>query len=144
LYSREDFVKSVTEIVYSIVEAEEQMTKNSRFSDMTGNDMRVVAAIGIADAKNMSAIAKELSVTVGTLTISINSLLRKGYVLRERGIIDKRTVYISLSEKGKKAFLFRQKFFEMILLKINGEFTVEQQSLLYSVLVKMKKILKDI
>jgi Transcriptional regulators len=144
LYSREDFVKSVTEIVYSIVEAEEQMTKNSKFSDMTGNDMRVVAAIGIADAKNMSAIAKELSVTVGTLTISINSLLRKGYVLRERGIIDKRTVYISLSAKGKKAFLFRQRFFETILLKINGEFTVEQQSLLYNVLIRMNKILKDV
>ena len=53
----------------------------------------------------MSSIAKELSVTVGTLTIAMNSLVKKGYVKRERGEEDRRVVYISLSDKGKKAFI---------------------------------------
>ena len=52
----------------------------------------------------MSSIARELSVTVGTLTIAMNSLVKKGYVERTRGLEDRRVVYISLSEKGRKAY----------------------------------------
>ena len=51
----------------------------------------------------MSSIARELSVTVGTLTIAMNSLVKKGYVeRRSRGLEDQRVVYISLSGKGRK------------------------------------------
>ncbi len=39
--------------------------------------MHVINAIGIGTTKNMSSIAKELSVTVGTLTISMNSLVKR-------------------------------------------------------------------
>lgn len=48
------------------------------FKDITNNDMHVIEAIGIGAPKNMSSIAKELSVTVGTLTIAMNSLVKKG------------------------------------------------------------------
>jgi DNA-binding MarR family transcriptional regulator len=58
----------------------------------------------------MSAIAKKLHITVGTLTIAINNLLKKGYVERTRGQKDKRVVFISLSEKGKKAYRHHEKF----------------------------------
>ena len=47
------------------------------FKDITNNDMHVIDAIGIQAPKNMSSIARELSVTVGTLTISMNSLVKK-------------------------------------------------------------------
>ena len=47
--------------------------------------MHVIEAIGIGEPKNMSSIARELSVTVGTLTIAMNSLVKKGYVERSRG-----------------------------------------------------------
>ena len=64
--------------------------------------MHVIEAIGIEAPKNMSSIARELSVTVGTLTIAMNSLVKKGYVERTRGLEDRRVVYISLSEKAEK------------------------------------------
>lgn len=69
----------------------------------------------------MSAIAKELSVTMGTLTIAMNSLVKKGYVVRERGKADRRIVYISLSEKGRKAYRHHEQFHhEMIESIMNG------------------------
>ena len=70
----------------------------------------------------MSAIAKELSVTMGTLTIAMNSLVKKGYVVRERGKADRRIVYISLSEKGRKAYRHHEQFHhEMIESIMNGD-----------------------
>ena len=66
--------------------------------------MHVIDAIGLDSNKNMSSIARELAVTVGTLTISVNSLVKKGYVTRKRSNEDRRVVFISLSEKGVKAY----------------------------------------
>ena len=79
-------------------------------SDITNNDMHVIEPIGIGAPKNMSAIAKELSVTVGTLTIAMNSLVKKGYVVRERGQEDRRVVYISLSDRGRRAYAHHARF----------------------------------
>ena len=86
---------------------EQKAIITSEFSDITNNDMHVIDAIGIDRPKNMSSIARELSVTVGTLTISVNSLVKKGYVVRNRSSEDRRVVFISLSEKGVKAYLRR-------------------------------------
>ena len=104
-----------------VMEIEQRALINQDFKDITNNDLHVIEAIGIGEAKNMSAIAKELSVTMGTLTIAMNSLVKKGYVARERGKADRRIVYISLSEKGRKAYRHHEQFHhEMIESIMNG------------------------
>ena len=52
---------------------------------------------------------------IGTLTIAMNSLVKKGYVTRQRGKEDRRVVYISLSEKGKQAFEHHAKFHQEMI-----------------------------
>ena len=89
---------------------EENAITSQEYKDLTNNDMHVIEAIGIGEPKNMSSIARELSVTVGTLTIAMNSLVKKGYVERSRGLEDRRVVYISLSERGRKAYGHHARF----------------------------------
>jgi DNA-binding MarR family transcriptional regulator len=100
-----DDYKELNEILVrlfrSIMDVEEKAIITREFQDITNNDMHVIEAIGIGTPKNMSSIAKKLSVTVGTLTIAMNSLVKKGYVKRERGEEDRRVVYISLSDMMK-------------------------------------------
>ena len=57
-----------------VMDIEQKVIITPEFKDITNNDMHVINAIGVGTTKNMSSIAKELSVTVGTLTISMNSL----------------------------------------------------------------------
>ena len=99
----------------------------SEFSDITNNDMHVIDAIGIDRPKNMSSIARELSVTVGTLTISVNSLVKKGYVVRNRSSEDRRVVFISLSEK----------FHEQMIDSVVKELTEEELEALVKALTKL-------
>ena len=87
--------------------------------------------------KNMSSIAKELSVTVGTLTISMNSLVKKGYVVRQRGSEDRRVVYISLSEQGRKAYEHHKKFHEQMINGVVEELTKEELEALVKALKKL-------
>lgn len=64
--------------------------------------MHIIEAIGLGEGNNMSTIAKKLNITVGSLTTSMNSLVKKRYTERIRSEEDRRVVYIRLTEKGIK------------------------------------------
>lgn len=98
-----------------IINIEEKAVITGEFKNITNNDMHVIEAIGIAEPRNMSTIAKTLSITVGTLTIAVNNLVKKGYVNRNRSEFDRRVVLVSLSEKGKKAYFHHKHFHEEMI-----------------------------
>ena len=56
---------------------EERAIRTGEYLDVTANDIHVIEAIGMDAAKNMTSVARELEVTTGTLTISINGLVKK-------------------------------------------------------------------
>ena len=94
----------------SITTIEEQSICTGEYRNMTTNDMHVIEAIGTGTPRNMTAVARALGVTTGTLTISMNSLVKKGYVERVRTEEDRRVVLVSLTAKGKRAFEHHEKF----------------------------------
>ncbi|MDD3140693.1 MAG: MarR family transcriptional regulator [Lachnospiraceae bacterium] len=93
-----------------IWELEEKAIITEEFKDISNNDMHILEAIGFGEGNNMSTIAKKLSITVGSLTTSMNSLVNKKYVIRERSEEDRRVVYIRLTDKGRKAFQHHKDF----------------------------------
>lgn len=100
------------------------------FKDISVNDMHIIEAIGEKEPKNMSAVAKIMSVTVGTLTIAINSLVKKGYVHRERSEEDRRVVLISLTEKGRRANAHHVKFHDGMIQAVLKDLDEEQRNIL--------------
>ena len=126
-----------------INEVEERSIITQEFGDITNNDMHVIDAIGIGEPKNMSAIARELSVTMGTLTIAMNSLVKKGYVIRQRGKADRRVVYISLSEKGTKAYHRHKDFHERMVKSAVKELTEEELKALIKALRSLRSWMKS-
>ena len=52
----------------------------------------------------MSSIARQLNITVGSLTTAMNSLVNKKYVERHRSEEDRRVVFVKLTSKGIKAY----------------------------------------
>ena len=115
------FNEVLVKLFNDIMHIEEKAIITDEFKDISNNDMHIIEAIGIDEPKNMSSVAKELSVTVGTLTIAINNLVKKGYVNRIRSDKDRRVVYISLSNKGRKAYNHHAEFHrEMIKATIDG------------------------
>jgi DNA-binding MarR family transcriptional regulator len=88
---------------------EENAIITGEFVDITVNDMHVIQAVGPEGGK-MSDIAAKLGITVGSLTSSMNSLVKKEYVQRHRTEQDRRVVLISLTEKGKRAYEHHEQF----------------------------------
>ncbi len=116
---------------------EERALRTGEYSDLTANDMHVIEAIGMDEPRNMSSVARALEVTTGTLTIAVNSLVRKGYVNRVRSEEDRRVVLVSLSEKGKRAYLHHQGFHERMIGAVLEELTEEEQQILGKALTKL-------
>ena len=121
-----------------IMDIEQKAIITQEFKDITNNDMHVIEAIGIEAPKNMSSIARELSVTVGTLTIAMNSLVKKGYVERTRGLEDRRVVYISISEKGRKAYGHHAQFHKEMINSVTSELTKDELETLITALSKLR------
>lgn len=114
-----------------VMDMEAKAIITEEFKDITNNDMHIIEAVGIEQPKSMSMIAKRLSVTVGTLTVNMNSLEKKGYIVRERSEQDKRVVLVTLTEKGRKAFFHHRDFHKaMIRAAVKGLDETEMQTLI--------------
>ncbi len=126
-----------------IMNIEEKAIITGEFTDISNNDMHIIDAIGISAPKNMSTVAKELSVTVGTLTIAINNLVKKGYVTRVRGEKDRRVVYISLSEKGIRAYNHHADFHHDMINAIIKDMSSDEIQLVVDSMAKLVNFFRN-
>ena len=122
---------------------EEQVINKSEYQNMTTNDMHVIEAIGISEPRNMTAVARALMVTTGTLTISVNSLVKKGFVERTRSEEDRRVVLVSLTEKGRAAYRSHEKFHIDMVAAITEELSDEEQVILEKALSRLNRFFRD-
>lgn len=124
-----DVYKTVNEILVDIFNEISEIERNDvavdEFADITYNDMHIIDAIGPEDGRMMTEIARRLKITVGSLTTSMNSLVRKNYVVRERSEEDRRVVFIRLTSKGKQAYQrhadFHKKMIESAINSLREE-----------------------
>lgn len=122
---------------------EEHAIKTEKYINVTSNDMHVIEAIGTGCQRNMTSVAKTLSVTTGTLTIAINSLVKKGYVSRVRSEEDRRVVLVSLTEKGLLAHEHHRKFHEKMMVDIVSNLNEEEQRVLTKALNNINNFFKS-
>ena len=126
-----------------IMDIEARAIITPEFKDITNNDMHVIEAVGIGDPRNMSAVAKLLSITVGTLTIAVNNLVKKGYIERVRSKEDRRVVLVSLTEKGKKAYQHHKRFHEEMVQSLLKGLSDQEISTLVTALTNLREFFRN-
>ena len=82
--NREIINETLVHLFREIQKLEEEAIITEDFKDLTNNDMHIIEAVGL-EGGNMSSIAAKLDITVGSLTTSMNCLVKKGYTERARG-----------------------------------------------------------
>ena len=112
---------------------EEESLIKDEFKDISINDMHIIEAIGLGGG-NMSSIAAKLHITVGSLTTSMNGLVKKGYAERSRSEKDRRVVYIHLTGKGRRAFHHHAEFHHKMTDAVLDSLSEEELSVLVKVL----------
>lgn len=126
-----------------IWELEEKAIISEEFKDITNNDMHIIEAIGLGTGDTMSSIAKKLNVTAGTLTTSMNRLVRQDYVVRQRSTEDRRVVMITLTEKGERAYRHHAKFHEQMTDAVIQSLEPEELPVLLKTLNGLAKFFRN-
>lgn len=133
-----DHVSLVNEMLVNtfneIIDIEQKALITGQFKEISMNDMHIIEIIGLTEPKNMSTVAKALSVTVGTLTIAVNNLVKKGYVARIRSEEDRRVVFLSLTEKGKAAYEHHATFHSNMVREVMEALSEEELDVLVKAL----------
>ncbi len=124
----------LVDLFNNTLDLERKVVINEEFKDISMNDMHIMDTIGIESSRNMSSIAKAMGVTVGTLTIAINGLVKKGYVTRTRSEEDRRVVLIALSPKGERAYHHHEKFHLLMIKAMRNSLDNEQCQVLITAL----------
>lgn len=127
----------------NILQIEEQSLKNDEFHDLSITEIHVIEAIGFTEGRNMSSVARDLDITIGTLTIAINNLLRKGYVNRIRSDEDRRNVFVSLTDQGGKAYRHHLEFHDEMIKTTISRLSDEEKVILVSALENINVYFKE-
>ena len=86
---------------YGIQRIEEEELKKSRFNDLTPKELHAVDAITMYEHPTTSQVAEKLHLSRATMTVTVDRLVRKGYVERIRGKQDRRIVHLKLTMRGR-------------------------------------------
>lgn len=120
-----------------ILNIEEKALKKGPFNNLTINELHVIDAIGIGEVHPMSVIANKLEITVGTLTIAMNNLVKKGYATRDRSEFDRRVVLVGLTEMGIKAYEHHRVFHEEMITYTVSTLNDQESDVLTESLIKI-------
>lgn len=134
----------LVEIYEDIIHIEEDAIKKGAFSDLSITEIHAIEAVGLYGSKTMSEIASSLDITMGTLTIAVDKLIKKGYMERSRSVTDRRIVNVNLTRRGKLAYRIHEKFHLDMVKAIMTDFTPEEEEILLTALGKLNSHLKDI
>ena len=76
---------------------------------------------------------------MGTLTIAVNNLVKKGYIERVRSKEDRRVVLVSLTEKGKKAYQHHKRFHEEMIQSLLKGLSDQEINTLVTALTNLRE-----
>lgn len=110
------------EVSSKIYAQERVMLDESGFSDLTLNEIRIIAQIERLNRPTMGQIAGKLSLSLGTLTTAVIKIEQKGYLKREQSKKDKRVYIPKLTKKGLNAANKYSTFFNDLILACNKIF----------------------
>lgn len=125
-----------------ILRLEEEAIITDKYKDISNNDMHIIEAVGLGGG-NMSSIAAKLKITVGSLTTSMNSLVKKGYVKRERSEKDRRVVFIQLTNKGRMAYHHHAEFHRQMTEAVIAELNENETDVLVKALDGLRKFFRQ-
>ncbi|MGT2933870.1 fatty acid biosynthesis transcriptional regulator FabT [Streptococcus catagoni] len=134
----------LVDIFNRILVIEEISLKTSQFNDVSLKEMHTIEIIGKYNQVTPSDIARELMITLGTVTTSLNKLEAKGYIERTRSLSDRRVVFLSLTKKGRLLDRLHAKFHKNMVGHVIKEMDEETMKALLKGLSNLHQFLEDL
>ena len=133
----------LVEVFNKILKSERESITKSGYQDLSIQELHVIESVCLCqdEGKNTSKqISAHLGIVPGTLTVSVNILVKKGYLIRIKDEADKRVVNIRTTKKGDQANREHKRFHEQMVNDILQTLTSEEAAVLIQALGTIRKI----
>ena len=129
----------------SILRVEENILKRSDQTDLSISEIHMLEAVGKGKdrRRTISELAEVLNITLPSVTVAINKLMKKGYVEKVRGEEDGRIVYVFLTRQGRRIDSAHRYFHESMVRSIIRDMTESEMQALYKGVMKLDTFLKE-
>ena len=123
----------------SVLRVEEKSLKHVGGGDLSIAEFHTLECIGNGEdsRRTVGEIAEALDVTVPTVTVCVNKLVKKGYVTKTKSERDARIAIIELTAEGRRMNRLHRFFHEQIVLSIRNEFSEDEMDYLLRCIRKL-------
>ena len=125
---------------------EGQTIKNIGVQDLSIRELHVIEAVSDLcklEKNTMGNIAKNLSLSPGALSVSVNALVKKGYLERSYTAKDRRVIYITVTEKGKEVNGYHEAFHYEMIKAVGEQLDENQLTTMLEALDKLRGFFKQ-
>lgn len=126
-------------IFENVILTEEKSIQKGYFDNLSLAEMHTLDAIGAYESRTMTETAERLGITVGTLSVAVDRLVKKGYVIRKRDENDRRIMRVSLTRNGKIASRIHGKYHYVLSRRILEPYSDEEKALLLEMVKDIDK-----
>jgi DNA-binding MarR family transcriptional regulator len=135
---------------FKIITKIEEISIKRTGHDLSVSEVHILesAADDQGKGRTISDIAEDLRITLPSVTVAINKLVRKGYVSKMKDEADGRRVYVQLTDKGTQMDRVHRYFHKKLVSDISAGLTEPEKEALYTAMQKMngffeKRLLKE-
>ncbi|CCV65252.1 Transcriptional regulator, MarR family [Paracholeplasma brassicae] len=138
-----DVINELLVEVFNHILSIEGQTLRERGVKLSMSEVHVLEAISTSEIKTMGNVAKKLRITLGTLTTSIDVLVRKKYVVRSRAKDDKRKVILQLTDQALEVLRIHEKFHNEMVESLIVDLEVDKNEALIKSLENISEFFKQ-
>ena len=130
---------------HSILKLEEESLSRIGAFPLSISEMHLLEAVGRGrDAgRSITDIAKELSITLPSVTTAVNKLSKKGYVEKGPAESDKRLVIVYLTQEGRRAETAHRFFHRAMVNAASQALEADEKEALLKGLNKLHAFFKE-
>lgn len=132
----------IVDVFNHILSIESEVLKD-RGVKLSMTEVHVLEAIKNTEDPTMGNVANKLRITMGTLTTSVNVLVKKEYVSRYRDENDRRKVYLELNDQARSVLVIHDEFHEEMVSSLLKDLNLDKDKILLKSLENISNYFKQ-
>ena len=134
----------LSDAFWSVLKIEEQAASMAAQGDLSISERHMLEAVSKKEeqGRSISALAVDLKITLSSVTIAVNKLVKKGYVEKIRSEQDGRQVFVKLTKLGRKINAGHLYFHENMVRNVSEDLSEEEKEVLVRAMKNLNKFFK--
>jgi len=129
----------------SILKVEQKLIQKKDRTPLSISEVHLIEAVYNKEnsGKTISDISQALDITLPSVTISVNKLIKKGFLIKQKNGEDGRSVYIMLTKDGQRINRAHHYFHKKMVNEVSLKMTELEKAALLSAINKLNEFFKE-